>query len=149
MLLLAKGRRHLHRDTPHRTLLNRAADTSGLLAAAAERNVGTLLAAPFAGNILATGVRGVERPLYGYWEAQPEVVEAVDRMQARADELGLSIGNAALAYTVTMPLIHSTVVGITKASELQQNLDAFAVSATRDELESIAAAGALDEYFLG
>jgi D-threo-aldose 1-dehydrogenase len=131
------------------TLLNRAAQTSGLLDAAAQRNVGTLLAAPFAGNVLATGVRGVERPLYGYWDAQPEVVEAVGRMQARADELGLSIGNAALAYALTMPQIHSTVVGVTKASELSQNLEALAVAASREELESIAQAGAIDEYFLG
>ena len=78
------------------TMLNRAAVTSGLLAAAREKNMGTLLAAPFAGNILATGVHGVDRPLYGYWEALPEVVEAVGRMQDRADELGLSIGAAGL-----------------------------------------------------
>ena len=47
------------------TILNHAARTSGLLASARAKNIGTLAAAPFAGNILATGVRGVERPLYG------------------------------------------------------------------------------------
>lgn len=131
------------------TLLNRAAATSGLLDAAREKNIGTLLAAPFAGNILATGVRGVEKPLYGYWSALPEVVEAVGKMQDRAQALGLTIAQAALAYTVTSPLIHSTVVGITRPSELQQNLDVFGVSISREDLESIAETGQIDEYFLG
>ncbi len=131
------------------TMLNRAAVTSGLLAAAREKNMGTLLAAPFAGNILATGVRGVERPLYGYWEALPEVAEAVGRMQDRAGELGLSIGEAALAYAVTAPDIDSTVVGITKPGEIIQNVEAFSVTASRDELESIAKAGAVDEHLIG
>ena len=131
------------------TLLNRAAATSGLLDAAKQKNISTLLAAPFAGNILATGVRGVEKPLYGYWPALPEVVEAVGKMQDRAGELGLTIGQAALAYTVTSPLIDSTVVGVTRPAELQQNVEAFGVTASRAELESIANIGQIDEYFLG
>ncbi|HEY2655658.1 MAG TPA: aldo/keto reductase [Solirubrobacteraceae bacterium] len=131
------------------TLLNPAAAASGLLDAAKEKNIGTLLAAPFAGNILATGVRGVKKPLYGYWPALPEVIEAVGKMQDRAQALGLTIAQAALAYPVTSPLVHSTVVGITRPSELQQNLDAFGVSISREDLESIAEAGQIDEYFLG
>src|SRR6266699_3814164 len=55
------------------TLINRFARDSGLLRAASDRNIGTLLAAPFAGNILATGA--VENALYAYWPAQPEVIE--------------------------------------------------------------------------
>jgi D-threo-aldose 1-dehydrogenase len=131
------------------TLLNRAALTSGLLDAAKEKNIGTLLAAPFAGNILATGVRGVEKPLYGYWAAQPEVVEAVGKMQDRADELGITIAQAAVQFAVTQPKIDSAVVGITKPAELQQNVEALNVKISRQDLESIAEAGTIDEYFLG
>jgi len=131
------------------TLVNQAAETSGLLAAAKERQMGTLLAAPYAGNILATGVRGVEKPLYSYWDAQPEVIEAVGRMQDRAEELGLTIGEAALAYAVTAPLIDSTVVGVTRPEELAQNLGAFKTAVTRAQLESIAAAGPVDQRLIG
>jgi D-threo-aldose 1-dehydrogenase len=131
------------------TLVNRAAETSGLLDAARAKNMGTLLAAPFAGNILATGVRGVEKPLYGYWPAQPEVVEAVGKMQDRAEELGVTIGQAAIQFAVSHPQIDSVVVGITKPSELQQNVESLSVKISWDDLESIANAGAIDEYFIG
>jgi D-threo-aldose 1-dehydrogenase len=131
------------------TILNHAAMTSGLLDAARAKNIGALAAAPFAGNVLATGVRGVERPLYGYWEAQPEVVEAVGNMQARAEELGVTLAKAALQYAVMEPKIHSVVVGITKPSELEQNVAALTPEISRADLDSIAAAGPLDEYFIG
>ncbi|MBV9579704.1 MAG: aldo/keto reductase, partial [Chloroflexi bacterium] len=61
------------------TLLNTAARDTGLLAAARAKHMGTLVPAPFGGNILATGVR--EHPLYMYRPAIPEVVDAVRRME--------------------------------------------------------------------
>ncbi len=131
------------------TLVNRAAETSGLLDAARAKDMGTLLAAPFAGNVLATGVRGVEKPLYGYWPAQPEVVEAVGKMQDRADELGVTIGQAAIQFAVSHPQIDSVVVGITKPAELQQNVESLGVTISWEDLESIADAGAIDEYYIG
>jgi D-threo-aldose 1-dehydrogenase len=131
------------------TILNHAAMTSGLLDQARAKNMGTLAAAPFAGNILATGVRGVERPLYGYWDAQPEVVEAVGKMQARAEELGVTLARAALQYVVMEPKIDSVVVGITKPSELEQNVGALSPEIPRADLDTIAAAGPIDEYFIG
>lgn len=131
------------------TILNHAAMTSGLLDAAKAKNMGTLAAAPFAGNILATGVKGVERPLYGYWDAQPEVVEAVGKMQARAEELGVTLARAALQYAVMEPKIDSVVVGITKPSELEQNVSALSPEIPRADLDSIAAAGPIDEYYIG
>ena len=131
------------------TILNHAAMTSGLLDAAKAKNMGTLAAAPFAGNILATGVKGVERPLYGYWDAQPEVVEAVGKMQARAEELGVTLAKAALQYAVMEPKIDSVVVGITKPSELEQNVAALSPEIPRADLDSIAAAGPIDEYYIG
>jgi aryl-alcohol dehydrogenase-like predicted oxidoreductase len=47
------------------TLPNQSAASSGLLAAARARNIGTLSAAPFGGAILATGT-GVSEPLYTF-----------------------------------------------------------------------------------
>src|SRR5262249_8659547 len=63
------------------TLLNTAGKDTGLLAAAKARNLGTIVPAPFGGNILATGVRPGREPLYMYRPAIPEVVDAVKRME--------------------------------------------------------------------
>ena len=47
------------------TLLNTAEQRHGLLAAAKAKNMGTMVPAPFGGNILATGVRaGSRSPVY-------------------------------------------------------------------------------------
>jgi D-threo-aldose 1-dehydrogenase len=131
------------------TLLNRAAKTSGLLERARERGVGTQLAAPFTGNILATGVRGVEKPLYAYWPAQPEVIEAVGRMQDRADELNVTIAQAAVAYVATEPLIDVAVIGVRTPGEVMQNVASLHTGLSRDDLESIAVAGTVDESLMG
>ena len=131
------------------TLVNRAAKTSGLLESAKEKGMGTMLAAPFTGNILATGVRGIEKPLYAYWPAQPEVVEAVGKMQDRADELGLTIAQAAVAFVATEPLIDAAVVGVRSPAELDMNVAALSTGTSRADLESIAEAGTVDEYYLG
>ncbi|GAA1466305.1 aldo/keto reductase [Microbacterium thalassium] len=131
------------------TLINRAAKTSGLLERAREKGMGTQLAAPFTGNILATGVRGVDKPLYAYWPAQPEVVEAVGRMQDRTDELGVTIAQAAVAYVATEPLIDVAVIGVRTPGELEQNVASLHTGLPRDQLESIADAGAVDEHLLG
>ena len=131
------------------TLINRAAKTSGLLDRAREKGMGTQLAAPFTGNILATGVRGVDKPLYAYWPAQPEVVEAVGRMQDRTDELGVTIAQAAVAFVASEPLIDVAVIGVRSPQELEQNVASLNTGLTRDQLESIAEAGAVDEHLLG
>jgi hypothetical protein len=63
-----------------------------LLAAAKAKNIATLSAAPFGGAILATGSGG--DLLYTFAPALPEVVEAVQRMERRCAELGVSIAVA-------------------------------------------------------
>lgn len=131
------------------TLANRAAKTSGLLDRARAKGMGTQLAAPFTGNILATGVRGVAKPLYAYWPAQPELVEAVGRMQDRADELGVTIAQAAVAYVATEPLVDVAVIGVRSPQELDQNVESLHTGLTRAQLESIADVGAVDERLLG
>jgi D-threo-aldose 1-dehydrogenase len=131
------------------TLLNHAAKTSGLLEAARAKNIGTILTSPFTGNILGTGVRGVESPLYSFWPAQPEVIEAVDRMQARADELGIPLAEAAVAFVAGEPLIHIIVFGALSAAEVEQNAAALTRSYADTDLDSIVEAGRIDPHFLG
>jgi D-threo-aldose 1-dehydrogenase len=131
------------------TLLNQAARTSGLLEQAKEKNIGTILTSPFTGNILGTGVRGVENPLYSFWPAQPEVVAAVAAMQERAGALGIPLPEAAVAYAAAEPLIDVIVIGVTSVAELRQDIAALSSAATPEQLESIAAAGKVDQQLLG
>ncbi len=131
------------------TLALPAAKTSGLLEAAKAKGMGTMLAAPFTGNILATGVRGVENPLYAYWPAQPELIEGVAKMQDRCDELGISIAQAAVAYVATEPLLDLAVVGVRSPKELEMNVESIHLDVSRADLESVAEAGAVDQYLLG
>ncbi|MBV9328238.1 MAG: aldo/keto reductase [Chloroflexi bacterium] len=130
------------------TLLNQSALSSGLLAAARARNIGTLSAAPFGGAILATGTR-VPEPLYTFSPALPEVVEAVQRMERRCTELGVSLAVAALAYNYTEPLVDVTVPGMVSVREISENVSAFDADLNRQQLESIAAAGRIDPSLLG
>lgn len=129
------------------TLLNPAAKTSGLLAAAKAKNIATLSAAPFGGAILATGSAG--DPLYTFAPALPEVVEAVQRMEHRCAELGVSIAVAALAFNFTEPLVDVTVPGMVNAREVLENVSAFEAGLTRAQVESIADAGKIDPLLVG
>jgi aryl-alcohol dehydrogenase-like predicted oxidoreductase len=130
------------------TLLNQAARSSGLLQAARARGIGTLSASPFGGAILATGTR-VPEPLYTFAPALPEVVSAVERIEQRCAELGVSIAVAALAYNYTEPLIDVTVPGMVSVGEIAENVSAFDCALTRAQLESIADAGSIDPALIG
>jgi D-threo-aldose 1-dehydrogenase len=129
------------------TLLNTAARDTGLLAVARARGMGTMVPAPFGGNILATGVR--ERSLYMYRPAIPEVVDAVRRMETRCTELGVSLPVAALAFVLTEPLIDLTVVGLARPQEVLWNVPACEPGVTREQLESIREAGRIDPALIG
>jgi D-threo-aldose 1-dehydrogenase len=129
------------------TLLNTAAKDTGLLAAAKAKNMGTLVPAPFGGNILATGV--TDKPLYMYREAIPEVVEAVRRMQTRCAELGVSLPVAALAFVLTEPLVDVAILGLARPQEVYWNVPACDPGVTREQLESIREAGRIDPVLIG
>jgi D-threo-aldose 1-dehydrogenase len=129
------------------TLLNTASKTRGLLERAREREMGTLNPAPFAGNILATGT--IDGALYCYKPALPEVLGAVKAMETRCAELGIELPAAALAFSLTEPLIDVTVVGVRTPYELAQDLAALTSGVSRSDLESIAAAGNVDPSILG
>src|SRR5690606_23764266 len=106
------------------TLLNQQAHLTGLLEEAKAKDMGTILTSPFAGNLLGTGVRGVDRPLHSAWPAEPEVVEAVGRMQDEAERRGIPLAEAAMAFPLTHDLIDVVVFGAQTVAELEQDLAA-------------------------
>jgi len=129
------------------TLLNTAGKDTGLLAAARAKNMGTIVPAPFGGNILATGAR--DNALYMYRLAIPEVVEAVRRMEQCCQELGVSLPVAALAFVLTEPLVDVVIVGMARPEEVYWNVPACAPGVTREQLESIREAGRIDPALIG
>lgn len=129
------------------TILNPTAKSSGLLEAAKAKNMATFAAAPFGGRILATGT--ADNPLYTYFPALPEVVEAVKRMEKRCAELGVDLRDAALAYTYTEPLVDQTVPGMVKPEEIEQNVAAFGSKLIGEQLDSIAEAAQIDLSLIG
>ncbi len=131
------------------TLLNPVAKLSGLLARAREKNIGTILTSPFGGNILGTGVRGVADPLYSFWPAQPEVVDAVARLQFVADDEGISLPEAAVAFALAEPLVDAVVVGAADAAQLRQDVGVLDRQIDRATLDRFAAAVDVDLSLLG
>lgn len=131
------------------TLLNQSAKTSGLLEKAKERNIGTILTSPFTGNILGTGVRGGAQPLYSFWDAQPEVVEAVDRIEDAASAAGIALPEAAMAYALAEPLIDAVVIGVRSAAELRQDAAVLDAPVQPALLDALAAAGRIDQELVG
>jgi D-threo-aldose 1-dehydrogenase len=131
------------------TLLNDGAKTSGLLEKARAKNIGTILTSPFTGNILGTGVRGVDDPLYSFWGAQPEVIGAVARMQDAADAVGLALPEAAMAYALAEPLIDVVVIGVKNVAELRQDVAMLDADVDAQKLDDIAEAGRVDQHLLG
>jgi D-threo-aldose 1-dehydrogenase len=130
------------------TLLNQTALTSGLLADAHAKNIGTLSASPFGGAILATGT-SVYEPLYTFAPALPEVTAAVQRMEQRCTELNVSLAVAALAFNYSEPLVDVTVPGMVTVREIAENVSAFDTALTRPQVESIAEAAHIDPTLLG
>lgn len=130
------------------TLLNPTAKTSGLLENARKKNIGTVSCAPFMGGILATGTANGYGQ-YNYAEPLPEIAEAVDKMEAKAAEYNATLCEAALAYNYTEPLVDQVVPGMVTLSELWQNVAAFDSKLTREDVEAIAAAGAIDTTLVG
>ena len=131
------------------TLLNRQAAVTGLLEDAKAKDMGTILTSPFAGNLLGTGVRGVENPLHSAWPAEPEVIEAVGRMQDEAERRGIPLAEAALAFPLTHDLIDVVVFGAQTVAELEQDLAAALMDYPTDALAAIGDAGAIDPYWVG
>lgn len=131
------------------TLLNRAAQVTGLLEDAKAKDMGTILTSPFAGNLLGTGVRGVESPLHSAWPAEPEVIEAVGKMEDEAERRGIPLAEAALAFPLTNPLVDVVVFGAQTVAELEQDLAAALMDYSVADLTAIGDAGAIDPHWIG
>ncbi len=131
------------------TLLNQGAEASGLLAAAKAKNIGTIMTSPFAGDILGTGVKAGGELLHGMWPAEPEVADAVRKMEEEADARGISLPQAAVAFSASHPDVDVVVLGVRTVEQLREDIAAFDAGISAEDLAAIAAAGAIDPYWVG
>jgi D-threo-aldose 1-dehydrogenase len=100
------------------TLLDRGAD--GLVDRARREGLGVVNAAILGGGLLASRSA---RPLYGYRPARPEILEAAARLHDLADELGVSLPDAAVQHSLRDERIDMTVVGFSKPDRIPRLLE--------------------------
>jgi D-threo-aldose 1-dehydrogenase len=111
------------------TLVDRSA--GALYDAATERNMGINNAAPYGAGILTGDPRFAGS--YGYRPIRPEVQAAVDGIAALCAEAGVSLGAAALQFSMRDPRIHATVVGASSLGRIDDTVRE-ATEAIPDEL---------------
>lgn len=100
------------------TLLDRSAEI--LIQEAADRNLGVLNGAVFAGGVLAQYPRTSD--LYGYGKAHPAILERIDAMGKACADAGVALIDAALQFSMRDTRIHSTVCGVESAQQLERLL---------------------------
>jgi D-threo-aldose 1-dehydrogenase len=105
------------------TLLDRSAQN--LLDAATARNVGVCNAAPYGGGILTGDARFAGS--YGYRPIRPAVKRAAEAMSALCAEAGVPLGAAALQFSLRAEQVHSTIVGGSELSRLEEAIELAAV----------------------
>ncbi|MGP3962312.1 aldo/keto reductase [Nonomuraea sp. 3N208] len=107
------------------TLIDRRAEE--LMAEAAARGMGIFNAAPFGGGLLAG--RGTR---YAYREASPELLAWVDRARKLCHAWSIDLAAVALHFSLRCPLIHSTVVGVSRPERIAQ-LEELRLTAIPDD----------------
>ena len=101
------------------TLLDRSA--AELFAAAHERGIGVLNAAPYGGGMLSRGPD--EQSRYAYGERAGEIGDAAVAMARLAAEAHVPLAALALQFSLRSGFIDSTVVGVSSPGRVQQTLD--------------------------
>ena len=98
------------------TLVDRSA--LPLIERATEHGMAVFNAAPFGGSLLAKGA--ASGGSYNYSPSSPALLDWVARAEQVCAEHGVSLAAAALQFSLRSPLIHSTVVGISRADRLRE-----------------------------
>lgn len=119
----------------HYTLLNRFA-ARRIHPQARRHDLGVINISPFAGNILATGA--VNGARYSFRDASPEILEVVRGIEARATASGVTLPEAALAFSLVCPDVDVSVIGPMSIAELRADVAVLGLRLTREELAAIA-----------
>jgi D-threo-aldose 1-dehydrogenase len=109
------------------TLVDRSA--TELVAQAEDLGVALVNAAIYGGGILA---KPGSTTKYGYQEASPVTLEAIEAMRRLCSEHGTDLATAALQASVRDSRVSTTVVGLSRPARLDALLDALAVELPDD-----------------
>lgn len=100
------------------TLVDRSADR--LIDAAADRGLAVVNGAVYGGGILARGVRATSK--YAYRTAAPEILAAVEGIEAACARHGVPLAAAAVQFSTRDPRITSTVLGFSHPERVDEAL---------------------------
>ena len=114
----------------HTDLIDASA-VEGLVLAAATRGVSVLAASPLHMGLLTPGGGPEWHPALGGARAR------ADALRAAAAEFGLSLTDSALSFSLGLPHIESTVIGISSFSELQQNVAVWRRPVNRADIDRL------------
>lgn len=95
-----------------------------------------VLSGKYLGGQKPVGARLTLFPQYGRY-ANPQALEATARYKDLAQEWGVSLPQLALAFAYHRPFVTSTIIGATKMHQLVENLDAYEVLLTENQLREI------------
>jgi D-threo-aldose 1-dehydrogenase len=98
------------------TLIDRSAGP--LLDFARERGVAFVNGAPYGGGILVKGPDA--QPKYAYRPASETVLGAVKAMQQACADAGVPLAAAALQFSLRDPRVAATVVGVSRATRIEE-----------------------------
>ena len=101
------------------TLVDRSAGP--LIDEAVRQGMGILNAAVYGGGILAFQAGGPTS--YGYRQAPPETLAAVEAMRRVCADFRTELGTAALQFSLRDPRIASTIVGMSRPGRIARTLD--------------------------
>ncbi|MFC0680177.1 aldo/keto reductase [Lysobacter korlensis] len=102
-----------------------------LIEEATSRGMAVFNAAPFGGNLLAKGA--ASGGSYNYTASPPALLEWVARAEDVAARHGVTLPAVALHYSLRSPMIHSTVVGVSKIERIAE-LERLRTTGIPDEL---------------
>jgi D-threo-aldose 1-dehydrogenase len=85
-----------------------------------ERNIGIMLGGPYNSGILATGAK--EGAKYNYNPARPEILDAVQRIEAVCARYSVPLAAAALQFPLGHPSVTSVIPGTDATSQVERNI---------------------------
>ncbi len=97
------------------------------------------LTGKYSGGVRPEGSRAADQQRNQFMDAflEGEALAKVDRLQPIADELGLSMAQLALAWCLRQPGVSSTIVGVTRPEQLDDNVKASGRKLPAEALDAI------------
>jgi voltage-dependent potassium channel beta subunit len=98
-----------------------------------------VLSGKYSGGVKPAGTRAADGQRNQFMRAylEPAVLAQVDRLQPIANELGISLAQLALAWCLRKRGVASVIVGVTRASQLEENVKASGVKLADDVMARI------------